>query len=275
MKLKIATALVLAVFCACQSAKGGLMRPAMFTMDEIHSAYRASRGGVWYPRMITLANGEWVCGFDTNEDGGNSVIKVIVSNDLGVSWSPGIVAARRPGADLANAQLVQRGDGELWLAYRMVEHHDGRYTTSLRISRSHDNGRTWEELPNGEIARETSDQFKGVWEPHMGYMGDSFVCMYANDNFTVIDHGGQQSLFMKTWTGKGWSDPIVVSDGRESNGRDGMPVWSRMKDGRYIAVFETSDENARYPFVVKYKISPDGFNWDVPRHTLYTPERKM
>jgi hypothetical protein len=275
MALKAAAVLAASIFCACQSTENGIMEPLTFTADEIGTAYRASGGRVWYPRMITLVNGEWICGFDTNEDGGNGVIKVIISNDQGVSWPSGVIAAARPGADLANAQLVQRRDGELWLAYRAVERRDGRYITSLLVSRSDNNGRSWEVLPGGEIARENSDQFKGVWEPHMGYMEDSLVCMYADDNYTVIDHGGQQTLFMKTWTGNGWSDPVVVSDGRESNGRDGMPVWSRMKDGRYIVVFETSDENAHYPFVVKYKISPDGFNWNVPRHTLYTPGRNM
>jgi hypothetical protein len=99
--------------------------------------------------------------------------------------------------------------------------------------------------------------------------------MYANDNYTVVDHGGQQMLFMKTWTGGGWSEPVVVADGKEANSRDGMPVWSRMKDGRYIVVFEATDENARFPFVIKYKVSPNGSDWNVPRQTLYLPEKKL
>jgi hypothetical protein len=246
-----------------------------FTQGEIHTLYQAKNGGVWYPRMIRLANGEWLCGFDTNEDGGSAVIKTVFSGDEGASWSGAAAAASEPGADLANAQLLQRKDGQVWIAYRAVERQAGGYITSLRVSYSDDNGRSWSVLPHGEIARETSDQYKGVWEPHLGYMGDTLVCMYANDNFTVIDHGGQQTLFMKAWEGNGWSEPLIVSDGRESNGRDGMPVWSRMKDGRYIAVFETSDQSASYPFVVKYKISADGFDWNVPRHTLYQPSRKM
>jgi hypothetical protein len=54
-----------------------------------------------------------------------------------------------------------------------------------------------------------------------------------------------------------------------------MPVWSRMKDGRYIVVFEATDENARFPFVIKYKVSRNGSDWNVPRQTLYLPEKRM
>ena len=250
-------------------------KPAVFTADPVQIAYQPKSGGVWYPRMLVLNSGEWVCGFDTNEDGGNGVIKVIISSDEGKTWGAPIFVAGHAGADYANAQLAERRDGQLWLAYREVEEADDICHTSLRVSSSNDRGQTWQELPNGEIARQTSPTYRGVWEPHMGYMGDTFVCMYADDSEAAVEHSQQQMLFMKTWTDAGWSDnPIIVSDGRESNGRDGMPVWSRMKDGRYIVVFETSDEAAQYPFVIKYKISPDGFNWNVPRRSLPPPTRR-
>ena len=75
---------------------------------------------------------------------------------------------------------------------------------------------------------------------------------------------------MKTWNGGGWGNRITVSDGVAAGSRDGMPVITRMNDGRYITVFEASDV-ASHPFVIKYKISPDGFNWSVPRQTMYVP----
>jgi hypothetical protein len=276
--------LITAGISGCTSGKGRTAtmpaaitetKPAVFTADPAQIAYQPKSGGVWYPRMLVLSSGEWVCGFDTNEDGGNGVIKVIISSDEGKIWGAPVFVAGHADASYANAQLAERQDGQLWLAYRVVEEADGICRTSLRVSSSDDRGQTWQELPNGEIARQTSSAYRGVWEPHMGYMGDTFVCMYADDSEAVVEHSQQQTLFMKTWTDAGWSDdPIIVSDGRESNGRDGMPVWSRMQDGRYIVVFETSDEAAQYPFVIKYKISPDGFNWNVPRHSLPPPTRR-
>ncbi|GHU20258.1 hypothetical protein FACS1894163_13280 [Spirochaetia bacterium] len=252
------------------------MKELKFSMGDIQTAFQPEAGGAWYPRMIVLSNGEWICGFDTNEDGGNGVIKVVISGDEGASWSQGILAASENGASLANAQLAQRKDGQIWLAYRVVLRRGEATDTILRISSSDDNGRTWQILPNGDIALASSEQFKGVWEPHMGYIGNTFVVMYANDDLAVVDHGGQQMLYMKKWEETGWSkEPIVVANGKESNSRDGMPVWSRMKDGRYIVVFEATDENVRYPFVIKYKISRNGLDWNVPRHSLYLPEKRM
>jgi len=246
-----------------------------FEAGEMSTVYAPARGGVFYPRVIVLSSGEWICGFDTNEDGGDSVIKVVISRDEGASWSAPILVAAAPGASLANAQLAERADGEVWLAYRVVTNIDGVCTTILRVSRSADRGRTWEILPNGEIARETQNVYKGVWEPHMGYMGKDFVVMYANDSLAVVDHGQQQTLYLKKWTIRGWSEPYVVSDGRESNSRDGMPVWTRMKDGRYIVVFEASDEAAKYPFVVKARISKNGVDWNGERVLVYRPEKRM
>jgi hypothetical protein len=98
----------------------------------------------------------------------------------------------------------------------------------------------------------------------------TIAVLYADDSPAAVGTTGLQNLYMKTWNGSGWGSRITVSDGVAAGSRDGMPVITRMNDGRYITVFEASDV-AGHPFVIKYKISPDGFNWSVPRQTMYVP----
>ena len=62
----------------------------------------------------------------------------------------------------------------------------------------------------------------------------------------------------------------MVSDGVSAGSRDGMPVWTRTGDGRYILVYEATDSSG-HPFIIRYKISNDGYNWSGARQTLYVP----
>ena len=236
------------------------------------TAYAPSSGGVWYPRLLKLNNGDWLLSFDSNEGGGRVKVKVIRSTDGGQTWSSPVDAASNPSGDCANGQMIQLANGHIWLAYRDVVKSGGTYYTYLKVRVSTDGGSTWSDLANGQIAAETANSFQGVWEPHLGMIGNTIAVMYANDSPNVAGSSGKQNLYMKTWNGSGWSSASLVSDGVSAGSRDGMPVWTRMSDGRYILVFEASDQSG-YPFVIRYKISDDGYNWSGPRQTLYIPTR--
>src|SRR5690606_22504371 len=122
-----------------------------------------------------------------------------------------------------------------------------------------DGGETWSELSEGSIiVEETATGFKGVWEPHLELIGDEIVVLYADDGPDAVGATNYQNLYMKRWTGSGWGERIMVSDGAAAGSRDGMPVITRMADGRYMSIFEASDV-AGHPFVIKFKISEDGF----------------
>lgn len=230
-------------------------------------AYVPKKGGVWYPRMLLLKNGDILCSFDTNEDGGRTKVKIIRSQDGGVTWSEPIVAAERANGDCANGQMIQLENGDIWIAYRVVNNADGNLYTSLEMSTSTD-GVNFSVNKDALIAKESSKGSGGVWEPHLGFIGDKIVVMYANDN--VSSSSSQQNLIMKVWEDSGWVQEIIVSDGVKANSRDGMPVFDRLKDGRYIVVFEATDLPG-YPFVLKYKISDDGFDWSGERLFMYKP----
>lgn len=236
------------------------------------AVYTPSNGGVWYPRLLKLNNNDILASFDTNDGGGKTRIMVSRSKDGGHSWSQAAVAAADASGDVGNGQMLQLPSGEIWLSYRLVVQSGTIYNTYLRTKKSTDGGNTWSDLADGQIGATTANAFKGLWEPHLQMLGNTISVYYADDGPAAVGSSGQQKLIMKTWTGTGWSPEIIVSDGVAAGSRDGMPVITQMADGRYILVFEATDV-AGHPFVIKYKISNDGYNWNVPRQTMYIPSK--
>lgn len=236
------------------------------------TVFTPADGGVWYPRLLKLSNNDILASFDTNVGGGKTRIMISRSTDGGHSWSPAAQAAADPSGDVGNGQMLQLPNGDIWLSYRLVVQSGSTYTTSLRTSKSTDGGNTWSVLANGQIGSTTANSFKGLWEPHLQLLGNTIAVYYADDGPVAAGTTGLQKLIMKTWTGNGWSAETVVSDGVAAGSRDGMPVITQMADGRYILVFEATDV-AGHPFVIKYKISSDGYNWNVPRQTMYVPSK--
>ncbi|GIO90238.1 RICIN domain-containing protein [Paenibacillus lactis] len=232
--------------------------------------YTPPSGGVWYPRLLKLSPSEWLVSFDTNAGGGNTRIVVSRTQDGGKTWSAPITAVSSTAGNVGNGQMLRLPSGEIWLAYRLVVQNGSTYEIQLNVRRSVDGGHTWSDLPGGLIGSSTASGFKGLWEPHLEMINDTIAVLYADDSPTAVGTTGLQNLYMKTWNGSSWGNRITVSDGVAAGSRDGMPVITRMNDGRYITVFEASDV-AGHPFVIKYKISADGFNWSVPRQTLYVP----
>lgn len=234
------------------------------------AVYTPPSGGVWYPRLLKLTPSEWLVSFDTNAGGGNTRIVVSRTQDGGYTWSNPATAVSRSAGNVGNGQMMRLPSGEIWLAYRHVVQNGSTYDIQLNVRRSVDGGYTWSDLPGGLIGSSTASSFKGLWEPHLEMINGTIAVLYADDNPATVGTTGRQNLYMKTWNGSGWGSRITVSDGVAAGSRDGMPVITRMQDGRYMTVFEASDV-AGHPFVIKYKISPDGLNWSVPRQTLYVP----
>ncbi|WP_364145878.1 RICIN domain-containing protein [Paenibacillus sp. LPE1-1-1.1] len=261
--------LVLTTLLACFQA---FAAPGLAWPTNTSTVFAPSNGGVWYPRLLKLNNNDILASFDTNAGGGKTRIMIARSNDGGHNWSPAIQAAADASGDVGNGQMLQLANGDIWLSYRLVVQSGSNYNTYLRTRKSTDGGNTWSDLANGQIGATTASSFKGLWEPHLQMLGNTVAVYYADDGPAAAGTTGLQKLIMKTWTGNGWSAETVVSDGVAAGSRDGMPVVTQMADGRYMLVFEATDV-AGHPFVIKYKISADGYNWNVPRQTLYIPSK--
>ncbi|HEX7715635.1 MAG TPA: sialidase family protein [Bacillota bacterium] len=222
--------------------------------------------GAYYPRLIILHNGDWLAAYDTNDGDDHTRCQISRSMDQGRTWKV-LATASFGNGNAANAQMIQLNSGDILLAYRLV---DGDHK-QLKISRSRDDGATWSEW---SIITEVSLSRQGVWEPHLGYLPDGkLAVMYASEAYQP-DWPQVIEMKVSSDNGKTWSAPVRVSE--KANSRDGMPVWTITKSGKVLAVFESSDDpQGTKPFMIRYKISSDGYHWPEERNMLYYPERNV
>jgi hypothetical protein len=244
----------------------GGMIPGLYWEDRIIPVYEPASGGVWYPRLLFTRKGTLLCAFDSNEDGGRSRIKLVTSLDEGLVFSESRTAAALEGLDCANPALVELADGSLLLAYRANAMREDGYYSSIRASVSHDGGATWE--GHSLIAEEFGRG--GVYEPHFGFIGERLAVFYANDSLNVVEEGSQQLILFKLLENGAWGEALIASDGVKNRSRDGMPVWTKMADGRYALVIEATNVPG-HPFVIQMTISPDGLNWNEGNRDIYIP----
>jgi hypothetical protein len=238
--------------------------------EETITVYKPKNGGVWYPRMYKLKDGTILCGFDTNEDGGRAVIKIVSSKDGGITWSENAIKGTDyPEYDCANANFIELDNGDIWLAYRANVLNGEEYYSSIRINVSKDGGETWEPHSIVEEERGTG----GVYEPQIGYIGKEIAVFYANDSLNVVKTNRQQNIELKVWNGESWSEKIIASNGTKTYSRDGMPVWCELDDGTYAMVIESTSLFPSYEFIIQMKTSPDGKDWSDKLENIYVPNK--
>jgi hypothetical protein len=237
--------------------------------NQTISVYKPSSGGVWYPRVFELNNGDLICGFDTNEGTSNAVIKTVTSSDGGLTWSKtAVTASKFSQYKCANAAFYQHKNGELWVAYRANQNVNNQLYTSIRISKSTDNGKTWAE--HSIVAEETGTG--GVYEPIFVEIGNELAIFYANDSLNVVSSGDHQNIEYKVWKNGKWSDKYIASNGNSTRSRDGMPAVARLSNGNYLLAIESTAMRSQYPFILKLKSSSDGYNWGSLK-TIYMPSK--
>lgn len=244
----------------------GAIPQGLYWEENAIAAYLPQRGGVWYPRLFVTRAGVMLCAFDTNEDGGHAKIKLLSSLDDGLTWSGKVTVSEFSDLDCANASFAQLPNDTLFAAYRAnVQRKDGYYS-SIRVSESRDGGKTW--AYHSTIAEELGEG--GVYEPHFNWIGDTLAVFYANDSLNAVNERSQQNIEFKLFENGAWSEKRIASDGIQTRSRDGMPVWTRMENGRYALVIEATNVSG-YPFVIQMKTSPDGLDWSEKNRNIYIP----
>ena len=195
------------------------------------------------------------------------------------------------------------------------ENPEIRYNRKICSSISHDGGKTWENLgvivDNFELALKLGktkqqameacfNEFKiGFFEPFVENINGNITVFYADD-FTIMinqsisskaeDNYRAQNIYAQIFDfdKKKWNfERRIVMDGtikRKPTGseilkrisREGMPVINRMKNGKYILVFEGTYRDRRYPlltgnylneyhsFEILLSYSDDGIVWSNP-----------
>jgi len=85
--------------------------------------------------------------------------------------------------------------------------------------------------------------------------------MYANEKYAKQDAGYSQIISQKISDDKGgsWGKEIrVVYDDQHRSSRPGMPVWTKMENGKFMVVYEICGPEKCN---IYYKISEDGIRW--------------
>lgn len=258
-----------------------------------------------YPRLYILADGTWLCGFDTGR------IQVARSEDEGKTWSAPVVASVHDDYACANVAFYQFPNGDILCAYRALPGGNstdpyGRY---IQCTISKDNGKTWSFHSTIESNYQTgadlgytkaqvesavkSEGRVGFFEPHFGIINGELTVMYADDFTTMlVNPRGSvwanyetQYIVSRSWneTTQKWNARKIVLDGTKQKqvgaiydfSRDGMPVFDKLSDGTYVLVVEgtyrRTAARGNNPFIILLSYSKDGINWSTPVE-VYVPK---
>ncbi len=217
-----------------------------------------------YPRLYKLSDGTLLCGIDGY---------CFRSEDDGLTWSNGFDYRRNyavRNADgvfeltCANTAFYQLDEGTLLAAYRATGYIDKEKTvfcTKILVSQSTDGGKRWNAHSTVCEYYDEDGKTRGVWEPHFGMIDGVLTCFYANDSFDVVEK--YQNIEYMQWINGEWTNRTVVSNGDAHNSRDGMPVWQRLSNGKYICAIEGWVPGGT-ALCIKLLWSDDGVNWSQP-----------
>lgn len=241
--------------------------------DHVNS--RATFGSQ-YCRMLELSNGTWLAaytvsrnkGYQKDPKGGYE-LEIVESKDNGRNWKTiGLISDK--GRDLDNAQLIELPDKTVLLACRSVRWQE---SYQLPVYRSTDKGKSWTKIStidaNEGKPGELGNPDKGVYEPHFSLLEDGrLAVMYANEKHVTGTPSYSQIISQKISAdgGKTWGKEIWVAyEPGHNASRPGMPVWTKMKNGKYIIVYEVCGPEGCN---IYSKISNNGINWPEGLGTL-------
>jgi hypothetical protein len=230
--------------------------------------------GSEYGRLLQLNDGAWLVVYTTYENqgyladpAGGSTLEIAVSEDRGETWSPrGRIA--HPSRDLDNGQMIELDNGDILLGCRSVRWHE---SYQLHVYKSEDKGKSWAfwstiDEKNGSPGS-LGNPDKGVYETHFLFLSDGRLSvMYASEKHVTEAPYYSQIISQKISDNSGltWGAEIKVAwDPAKPQLRPGMPVWTRMRDGKYIMVHEVVNF-MMYAATCQtyYKISDDGITWE-------------
>ena len=259
-------ALFTAIACLFFIVPAGTLRAetiSPFTWGDTTKVASAGWG-----RMIPLHGHDWLC-VDNLYPKPNSVWQLEISHDDARTWTP-ITTVAEPGRSLDNGEIIQLPNGSLLLTGRSViaKHTPGiRQSYHLPVYRSADDGKTWNFLSQVAVSEPppyaTGQPSQGLWEPHFFLLpGGAVACAYADETQSAAHPAYSQIVSEKVSRDSGatWGPAIVLAAQIGGGGqRPGMPVVTRMKNGRYLAVYEVvgiGDAD------IYFKTSRDGTLWE-------------
>ena len=224
--------------------------------------------GVEYSRIIELQhsqtghNGVLIATFE--ELNGGQVrecgFPIYISLDKGKTWSKrgfvtdtdGFSAQWMPTLYELPKKLGNLPAGTILLAGTSL----GNQATRNVLYQSQDLGKTWEPYSIIAVGGDYT-KGEGLYEPFLVMLDDgTLVCHYADE--TEKEDHSQRLVYKTTKDGKNWSEAVETVALKEKDYRPGMPVVTRLGDGRYFMVYELGNGDG-YPVYCRY--SSNGLDW--------------
>jgi len=148
--------------------------------------------------------------------------------------------------------------------------------TKIDVYASEDGGRNWSYVSTvaegGRAAPQAGET--PVWEPEFAVDADgNLVCYFADERHQEDGYAQLVAHRVSHDGGQTWEDEVfdaAIPDGAE---RPGMPVVTRLPDGRYVMVYEIVGPTHRGGAYLK--TSPNGTEWGDPEaigHPVRTAE---
>jgi len=147
---------------------------------------------------------------------------------------------------------------------------DDKSKTLLVLYKSVDGGVTWDfvsEIIAGGVAGTdplgVPDEDRPVWEPFLELTEKGeLICFYSDERFKESKGWNQMLAHMVSHDGGlTWDEPVVDVAFADGKLRPGMPIITRMGDGRYVMVYEMVIQDA---IPVYFRVSDSIEDWGDP-----------
>lgn len=192
-------------------------------------------------------------------DGGSTWQRIsdVTTSELGgMRWEPQLFELDR---DLGSVKK-----GTILCSGLAIENTNGWRNGKIKLFKSTDGGVSWTFMSN--IASGGDDKH-GIWEPFFIIDGQNRLICYYSDCREYETHS--QKLVHQVSTDGGYTWGPVVDDVavEQRDLRPGMPVVSKMGNGKYIMTYEVVTEDKPHTGnPVYYRFSNDGHNWGDPQN---------
>ncbi|MCQ2479668.1 MAG: glycoside hydrolase [Clostridia bacterium] len=223
--------------------------------------------GAEYPTVICLENngeknGTLLATFEVF-DKGQTKFRIMESSDKGDTWAEIAVISEQLNPELQTAwepclfelpeAMGNYPKGTIILGEISLD--DGcKNKTQLSLFASTDCGKSWEEI---SVIDEAGGVDEGIWEPWFVYENGTIYCFYSDDSDPVYS----QTIVYKSSTDLvNWSEKVPVVVHKNPNDRPGMPVVTKMGNGKYYLTYELLSEGDNKP--CRYKISDSISEWN-------------
>lgn len=241
--------------------------------SDVERGEMLRQGGSSYPRMVRLehsgaANGRVLASMTTYADEAGFAV-IHESTDDGESFRP-VGEIRDPAGENTKGMCCSTlyelpspvGDMPagtlLWAGTAGIGDDAETRSTTIRLWRSNDQGRTWQFVSTPVRA----PVGPGVWEPELSVTAQGDLGLFYSDDGDP-EHD-QKLVQIRSADGANWSEPRTTLRSDEFTVRPGMSGVRRLPDGSYVMVYEVCNHDPVHTCTVWMRKSPDGWDFGDP-----------